>query len=419
MDNITETIKRRLKVLWNITSTPGQGATRLPFSEEGKQAAKYLLNEMQRAGLYAWIDTVGNVRGMLPATLDNTDKDNVKTILMGSHYDTVKNGGEFDGAAGVICALSVVEYIKANCPVRKHNLEIIAFNDEEGCMFGSGCLGSKTLTGQVDQYYIEHLIDENGISIKEWIQKWNADPNDLCKEKLDLTKIYGFFEIHIEQGPVLDQENLDLGIVTGIVGLLRGMVEIRGQADHAGTTPMNMRKDSLEISAKVISHLDDMAVEQKDGSVATCGFIRAYPNAMNVIAEKTEFTIDLRSINQHSIDVMENRIRKILDEKTQCCNAAYDIDVKLRQAPVFMEGSFVKTLGQKCRDHEYRYKKIVSGAAHDAMIFADKVPTAMVFVPTIQGRSHCPDEKSDYSQLAKATKIVYETIGDLMVKEEP
>ncbi len=404
-------IKRRLKQLRTYTSTPGKGVTRLPFSEEAKGAVAYLKAEMESAGLKTFVDLVGNVRGVLPA--ENVD---APTIIMGSHYDTVKSGGEYDGIAGVVCAVSVAELLAQSGIPRKYNLEIIAFNDEEGMMFGSGCLGSKALTGQIDRHYIEHLTDENGISIREWMLRWGSDPEKIDTLKLDMEKVKAFFEIHIEQGPVLDEKKYELGIVTGIVGLLRCMATIEGRADHAGTTPMSMRQDTINIASKVISRLDGLADREQNGTVATCGFIRAYPNAMNVIASKTEFTMDIRSISDDSVDRVQEEVWALLDEHTAKCGASCDVDIKLRQPAVRMSGELVERLAGKCREHDYKYMEMVSGAAHDAMVFADKVDTVMVFVPSRNGRSHCPEEHSEYADLAKAVQIVFDVMTDMMVE---
>lgn len=412
MDDITaeiqKNIAKRLKILRQYTSTPGNGVTRLPFSEEARGAAEYLKNEMAKAGLHSWIDLVGNVRGFLPA-----EDPEAQVILMGSHYDTVKNGGEYDGIAGVVCAISTAEALIKQGKKRKYALEIIAFNDEEGMMFGSGCLGSKALTGLVDQHYIEHLTDENGISIKEWMLRWGSDPAQIATLKLDLNKVRAFFEIHIEQGPVLYEEKEDIGIVNCIVGLLRCMITVNGRADHAGTTPMNMRKDSINIASKVIAKLDEFAAEEYNGSVATCGFIRAFPNAMNVVAKKCEFTMDIRSSQNESIRNIKDKAWKLLYDSAEAVGAKCDLDIKLRQPAVTMNKQLVELLKVKCAEHHYKYREMVSGAAHDAMIFADKVETVMVFVPSAWGRSHCPEEFSHYSDLAKAVQIVTETIEDL------
>lgn len=402
-------IERRLKQLRTYTSTPGNGVTRLPFSEEAKQAVAYLKGEMESAGLKTSVDLVGNVRGVLPA-----DTADARTIIMGSHYDTVKSGGEYDGIAGVVCAISVAELLRQSGIRRKYNLEIIAFNDEEGMMFGSGCLGSKSLTGQVDRQYIEHLTDENGISIKEWMLRWGSDPEKIDTLKLDMEKVKAFFEVHIEQGPVLDEKKYELGIVTGIVGLLRCMATIEGRADHAGTTPMYMRQDTINIASKVISRLDELADREQNGTVATCGFVRAYPNAMNVIASKTEFTMDIRSISDASIDHVQEEVWELLEEHTGKCGASYDVDIKLRQPAVRMSAELVDRLSEKCREHGYSYLEMVSGAAHDAMVFADKVDTVMVFVPSLNGRSHCPEEYSSYGDLARAVQVILDVMTDMM-----
>lgn len=408
-----EKIRQRLEKLCTYTATPGKGVTRLPFSGEARAAAEYLQAEMEAAGLKAWIDLVGNVHGYLPA-----EKPDSQVILMGSHYDTVKNGGKYDGIAGVVCAISTAEAIIQGGYKRKYALEIIAFNDEEGMMFGSGCLGSKSLTGQVDQHYIEHLTDENGISIREWMMRWGSEPTQIDTLKMDMKKVKAFFEIHIEQGPVLFENCEKIGIVTGIVGLMRCMVNVEGRADHAGTTPMNMRKDAIDIASKVIAELNRIAAEENNGSVATCGFIRAYPNAMNVVAGKCEFTLDIRSPQDISIEHMKNKIWRILNRETETVHANWDVDIKLQQPAVTMSPRLVSILSEKCEQHQYKYRQMVSGAAHDAMIFADKTDTVMVFVPSQEGRSHCPEEFSKCSDLAKAVQIVTETIETLNKERE-
>lgn len=400
-------IAERLQKLQTFTSTNGNGVTRLPFSPEAKKAAEYLKQEMEHAGMEARIDLVGNVRGVLKASPAYWDS--AKTIIIGSHYDTVKNGGAYDGIAGVVCGISIAEAIASDDEEYPYNLEIIAFNDEEGCMFGSGCLGSKSLTGEVNQEYLEHLTDENGISIKEWMVRWGSDPKKIAGQKLDLEKIRGYFEIHIEQGPVLEHEKYELGIVDGIVGLLRCMVTLTGRTDHAGTTPMEMREDTILLASKVISQLDRIAQEEKF-AVATCGFIRAYPNAMNVIAGKTEFTLDLRAPKDTTVDTMYHKVVQLLEQYTKEAGAIYEIDIKLRQPAVTMSRTFVDGLCKKCEDHKINSRKITSGAAHDAMVFAPKVDTAMVFVPSHNGRSHCPEEFSRHEDLEKAAHMVYEEV---------
>lgn len=406
--NEIEKIRERLDILKTFTSSE-EGVTRLPFSKEGKAAALFLKNEMEKSGLKAYIDLVGNVHGILPATSGNCET--TKTFLMGSHYDTVKYGGAFDGIAGVVCALQVAEKLLADYPVRKANFEIIAFNDEEGCMFGSGCLGSKALTGQVDEHYISTLTDENGISIRKWISEWGGNPDEIGTMALDLTKILGFLEIHIEQGPVLEK-NEEIGLVSGIVGLIRCQVTVKGRADHAGTTPMDARKDSLLISSKLIAQLDRLAKEEGNGAVATCGFIRNYPNAMNVVSDCTEFTVDMRSLSNESVQNMYQKMDELLAFYTSEADTEYAIDMKLCQPAVNMNQDLISLLEKACANHEYGYRILPSGAAHDAMVFADKIPTAMIFVPSKDGRSHCPQEQSKYEDLAKAVDIAYDMLAE-------
>ncbi|MDD3222752.1 MAG: Zn-dependent hydrolase [Clostridia bacterium] len=410
LEQITGNIEKELGILKGFSKTKEAGITRLPFSDEAREAAQYLKEKMQEAGMDSWIDLVGNVRGRLEATVAGEAAE--ETVMIGSHYDTVKSGGAYDGIAGVVCGIEIARLIAESDKPRKKALEVIAFNDEEGMMFGSGCLGSKSLTGQVDHQYISELEDENGITIEEWMKRWGSDPEKMAEQKLDLSKRSSFFEIHIEQGPVLEKDGKEIGIVDCIVGLVRCMITIEGRADHAGTTPMEVRQDAMLMASKVISHLDEIAAAEMNGSVATCGFIRAYPNAMNVVAGGVEFTLDFRSPQQSSIDSMWEKIKYMLDEQVSHTGGSWKVDMKLKQPPVYMAERFIESLEERCKEYGYSYKKMLSGAAHDAMIFADKIDTAMVFVPSRGGRSHCPEEYSDCSHLAKAVIVTCEVISE-------
>lgn len=406
LQDSAERIKKLLTDLSQFTSASSGGVTRLPFSPAAKQATLYIKEEMGKIGLKTQIDLVGNVHGILEAG----DGD-AKTLIMGSHYDTVKNGGRFDGIAGVVCALEVARLLVENSIKLKHSFEVIAFNDEEGMMFGSGCLGSKYIMGEVDHHYITHLTDENDISIRQWMINWGSNPDEITKKVFDIDKILAFLEIHIEQGPVLDKEDIELGIVNCIVGLLRCMITVRGRTDHAGTTPMAMRRDAMDISAKVISRLGEFAAVQNNGAVATSGFIRAVPNAMNVIAGQVDFTVDMRSCQNESIEDMYRRMCDLLNELTSDVGANYEIDVKLRTKPVNMADPLVKALEKICTANGFHSKTMLSGAAHDAMIFAaDGIDTSMIFVPSVDGRSHCPEENSKYDDFAKAVKAAFDLV---------
>ncbi len=398
-------IKERLDHLKSYTSTPGNGVTRLPFSKEARETTEYLKGQMESVGMKAYIDLVGNVRGRI----EGCEK-NAPAIMLGSHYDTVKNGGQFDGIAGVVTAIEIADLLQKNNVKLKYPLEVAAFNDEEGMMFGSGCLGSKALMGEVDQDYIRRLTDENGKSIEQWMYDWKSDPQKISSLKLEKNSLKAFIEIHIEQGPVLNEEKCELGIVDCIVGLLRCMVTINGRADHAGTTPIPLRIDAMDIAGNVISKIRKFAEAENNGSVATCGFIRAYPNAMNVIAGNVEFTIDIRSKQDESISSIMNQIQDLLDNLTRAVGASYDVEVKLRTQPVNLSKQLIDFLEEGCKNNRYSYRIMTSGAAHDAMIFAEKVNTAMLFVPSLNGRSHCPEEWTDINYFAKAVKTVYETI---------
>ena len=225
-----------------------------------------------------------------------------------------------------------------------------------------------------------------------------------------------FLELHIEQGPVLDAENIELGLVDCIVGIQRYMVTVHGRADHAGTTPMDMRMDAVDAATKVISKIPDWAREKADGTVATTGFIRTTPGGMNIVAEKVEFTVDIRSKNNDNINDIANRIRAALDREVKEMGGSYEIDTKLVITPVWLSEDMLNTMEESCKARGYSYKKLPSGAGHDALEIGQVIPTVMLFVPSKEGRSHCPVEFTKYSDFAKASVIMTELAKDLLAK---
>ena len=241
----------------------------------------------------------------------------------------------------------------------------------------------------------------------------------LVPEKVEEAKwpegsIGHFLEAHIEQGPVLDAENIELGLVEGIVGIQRYQVTVHGRADHAGTTPMDMRMDAVDAATKVISKIPDWAREKADGTVATTGYIKTVPGGMNIVAERVEFTVDIRSMNNDNINDIANRIRAALEREVKAMGGSYEIDTKLVITPVFLSKEMLGVMEEGCKKHGFSYKYLPSGAGHDALEIGQVIPTVMLFVPSKDGRSHCPVEFTKYSEFAKATVIMTELATKLL-----
>ena len=411
IEKVTGRVCENLEHLKLFTATPGNGCTRLPFTKETRDAVNYLTEVMTEAGLKVHEDAAGNVIGVMEGA-DPT----LPCIMMGSHFDSVINGGDFDGIAGVVCGIEVARILREKNVQPKRNFVVVGFMDEEGMRFGTGYFGSGAMMGHRDVEYCKHYKDTNGISIYDAMVEYGLVPEKIEEAKWPEGSIAKFLELHIEQGPVLDTLGIELGLVEGIVGIQRYSVTVHGRADHAGTTPMDMRIDAVEAATKVISKLPDWAREKADGTVATTGLIKTIPGGMNIVAQECEFTVDIRSMNNNNLIDITNRLKAALDRETALIGGSYDIDTKLIIEPCYMDKAMVDVLEESCKARGYSYKKLPSGAGHDALEIGQILPTVMIFTPSKDGRSHCPVEFTKYSEFAKASVCIADLAEKLVTE---
>ena len=401
LEMIQGRIGENLDTLKRFTATPGNGCTRLPFTKESRDAVNYLKIVMAEAGLEVWEDEAGNVFGMLRG-----EDETAPCVMMGSHYDSVTNGGDYDGIAGVVCAIEVARQLKEQGVKIQKNFVAAGFCDEEGLRFGTGYFGSGAMLGKRDVEYCKKFKDTDGISIYDAMKLYGLNPEKITDASWKEGSIGQFLELHIEQGPVLDAEKIELGLVDCIVGIQRYMVTVHGRADHAGTTPMDMRLDAVDAATKVISKIPDWAREKGAGTVATTGYIKTTPGGMNIVAEKVEFTVDIRSTNNEYINDITAKIRAALDYETEKMGGSYEMDNKLTITPVHLSEEMLEIMEDDCKDKGISFKRLPSGAGHDALEIGQVIPTVMLFVPSKDGRSHCPVEHTEYSEFAKASVIM-------------
>jgi len=411
IEMVTGRVAQSLEHLKRFTSTPDAGCTRLPFTKETRDAAQYLRKEMEEIGLEVKEDAAGNIYGILRGT-----DSSLPCVMTGSHIDSVLHGGNYDGIAGVVCSLEVARQIVEMGLEHKRDLVVIGFMDEEGMRFGTGYFGSGAILGHRDAAYTRQFADINGVTIAEAMREYGLDPDKVEEAKWPEGSIGNFVEAHIEQGPVLDQKQIEIGLVTGIVGIQRYMVTVYGRADHAGTTPMDMRLDAADAAAKVISKIADWAREKADGTVATVGLIKVPNGGMNIVAEEVEFTVDIRSMNNDNINDIANRIKAALVRECKIMGGSFKIDTKLVITPVELSKSMLDKLEDSCKARGFSYMRMHSGAGHDSLEIGQQLPSVMVFVPSKDGRSHAPVEFSKYSDLAKASVLMTDLITELLNK---
>ncbi|MUV36460.1 Allantoate deiminase [Lentibacillus sp. JNUCC-1] len=407
MEANVERIAKHIEALSKFTSTPGEGVTRLSYSKEDLGARAYIKEQMETYGLLVYEDGMGNVFGKLPGR--GTD---LPSVIIGSHFDSVPNGGAYDGAAGVVAGLEVAALFQEHAITPEHPLEVIAMVEEEGTRFGSGLMGSRGIVGNLTEEYLNKTTDNDGISIREAMT--HAGVNTEVPRKRDPKTIKAFLEMHIEQGPVLEEAKVPIGIVEGIVGLAQLEVTIEGKAGHAGTTPMEKRKDAMVTAGKMVGQLPELAIDEGYGTVITTGKLQVYPNGANVIPNKVVFTVDIRAgEEQQVLNVIDKT--KTLIQAHSVNGMKIHVEEQLYIQPKALDLSIKHLLEETSKTHNITYLNMNSGAGHDAMVLSDVTPTGLLFIPSLNGLSHCPEEYSEPADIAKSVDILYTAIKELVL----
>ncbi|MFE4707645.1 Zn-dependent hydrolase [Peribacillus simplex] len=398
--SLIERIEKQINDLSEFTSTPGKGTTRLTYSKEDLLTRNYIKNKMMEYGLSVREDGFGNIFGKLEGTIKDAP-----SVLIGSHFDSVPNGGAYDGPAGVIVALEVAALFAEHQLTPKYPLEIVALIEEEGARFGGGLMGSRGIVGTLSEESFKNLRDKEGITTIEAMSKIGLDSS--LPKRRNPNSIKAFLELHIEQGPILEEKNIPIGVVEAIVGLTQLEVTIEGKAGHAGTTPMDRRTDALVAAAQIISQLPSFAIEEGEGTVITTGRLHVLPNGANVIPNKVEFSVDIRSSKEEHINNVIKRMKELIESYHEQ-GIHTTAEQVLYMPPKVLSDEIKALLKDKSSDLEIPYCSINSGAGHDAMVFSDVTDVGMLFVPSKAGLSHCPEEWSDARHLANGVQIFYE-----------
>jgi hydantoinase/carbamoylase family amidase len=402
-----ERIGRDILNLSQITSPQEPGYTRISFSEEDRNAREHIRRLMeQEAGLQVRVDELGNLVGR------RKGKKEKPSILIGSHIDTVRGGGRFDGVSGVIGGLEVARLFRETGFNNDHPLEVVVFLAEEPSPFGLSTIGSRGMAGKLTEEHLTSLKDREGRDLGTSIREMGGRPEAFREAKRSRSDILVYLEIHIEQGPDLFLNKIPLGIVKGIVGISRAKIEVIGMNDHAGTTPMSARKDALAAASEVV-----LAVEKicsgKEGLVGTVGKIDAFPNALNVIPGKVTLGVDVRSLHAEGIDRAFCLLRTDLDRISERRGVQVRMEKQVVSIPVTFEARIIERIRRVCHRLRIPCQEMISGAGHDAMHIAQIARAGMIFVPSQGGRSHCPEEWTEFEHISKATEVLASTIAEI------
>ena len=388
-----------LEAAAQIGADPRGGVSRFAWTPELARANDWLGERLSELGLEVGLDPAGNVLGRWQAGEG-------KAVLLGSHLDTVPNGGRYDGALGVLAALDVVRRLKAQGVEPSRPLWVASFNDEEGARFQTGMLGSRAFCGDCD------LEDWRRRGVFQAMKEAGFDFERLAEAR-GLDGVGAYLELHIEQGPVLERAGIDLGVVTAITGMLGFRARFLGEANHAGTTPMELRRDALAGGARAVLALREEA-RSRDDMTANVGVISAEPGGFNVVPGAAELTIDVRSPTQDGFARLEPFVRETLERISAEEQLGLELRETHRKEPVALDPELQDRLEASAGEEGATTLRLPSGAGHDAMVLAHHVPAAMLFVPSRGGLSHTPDEFSEPEHCELGARVLARTVRGLI-----
>lgn len=387
-----------LQALAQIGATEAGGVTRLGYTAADLAGRDWVAAKMRALGMQVRVDAAGNLIGRLPG------REDLPAIAMGSHTDTVPNGGRFDGALGVVAALHAVEALQARGQTLRHPVEVISFACEEA-VYGGGTLGSLAMVGRWDPAILTRPVPGGG-TLRERITAAHLDPDAMATAARAPGELAAFLELHIEQGQVLEHRGTTIGLVEGIVGINRYAVTFTGQANHAGTTPMEIRDDALVKAAEYTLAVRDLGAS-RPATVATVGQLQVAPGAPTVIPGQVDLSIDLRSLDVQTLAELEGE----LERRALVLGGSFRSTS--RKPPVRSSPALLAALQAGCERSGLDYHYMPSGAGHDAMCMAFICPVAMIFVPSKGGRSHSPVEWTDPAHCAAGAELLVAALSHL------
>ena len=402
-----ERLYTRIMKLGEIGKNIHHGVQRVALSEEDKQAQLLVMKWMEEAGMTVTHDHFGN----LIARKEGKNPE-LPVVMIGSHIDSVRNGGMFDGVIGVLAGIEIVHALSEAQLEHAHSIEVVAFCEEEGSRFNDGLFGSRGMVGKVTKEDFSK-VDDNNLTRYEALKTFGFGINpDQYEESIRSSgEIKLYLEMHIEQGPFLDSTNRSVGIVKGIAGPAWYTIKLQGTAGHAGTVPMNLRSDPLVGASEVIAEIDKICKgELEQQTVGTVGILRVFPGSSNVIPSEVEFSLDLRDLHLSRRNRVFNQIQAKLDQVCQARGLKSTIVTNMQVDPVECSKEVVDVLSQVSQSLGIDAPLMVSGAGHDAMLIADIADIGMVFVRCRDGVSHNPKEWAEIGDIVSGTEILYETV---------
>ncbi|MDE3137856.1 MAG: Zn-dependent hydrolase [Acidobacteriota bacterium] len=396
-------LRQTLEHLSTFGRNPDGGVTRLGFSAADMAARQYVMGLMRDAGLTVRVDPAGNIFGYRAGT------EKLPALLFGSHIDSVPHGGNFDGDVGSLSAIEVIRALNDHKIKTRHPLEVVIWTNEEGFHFRVGVFGSSAAAGTLDSSVLNRR-DDQGLTLADWLRKYGQNPADIAKAKIAPGAVAAYVELHIEQGAVLDRAKIPIGVVEGIVGIGWWNCVATGFANHAGTTPMDQRRDALVAASKAVLAVRQAVRAVPGRQVGTVGIMKVEPGAPNIIPGRAEFSVELRDLDAAKVHRIWSDIQKRFAQISKEENVpieckALDFDEPAKANPLVQQ-----TIRDAARSAGLAYLDMPSGAGHDAQNAARFAPMGMIFVPSRNGISHSPLEFTPWPDVTNGAEVLYRSI---------
>jgi len=409
MTAITADLHARIEQLAQIQSEVlGAGVTREIYTPAYTEAAELVAGWMRELGLLTRLDAVGN----LFARWEGTEPE-LPLVLTGSHFDTTLDAGKYDGVLGVLGAVDAVRQLQAEGFQPRRTIEIVGFAGEEP-RFGAGCIGSRAMVGALARDDLDRMRDRRGVSVAEAMRGVGLDPDRIGEALLDAEQVHVLVELHIEQGAVLESDGIPIGVVEYIAAPHDYRVTLTGEARHAGSTPMTMRRDALAGAAEIVLAVERLATGSHSGTtVGTVGILNLTPSAVNVIPGEVTMDIDVRDSDLAARTEVTDALLREIDAVAERRGLALDVITTTQDVPAACDPLIVAAVREAAAELGLPARGIVSGAYHDSMVLGSKVPIGMIFVPSVAGLSHHPDEYTAPADLEHGVAVLAGTLRRL------
>lgn len=402
----TDRLEADLESLAQIGRRDGSGIHRTAFSEGDMAGRQWLADRLEEAGLSVRLDGAANMGAVWPPDLDRS------CVMTGSHLDTVPGAGQLDGALGVVCGLEALRVLSEQGVALSRPVELVAFSDEEG-RFG-GMLGSQAMSGRLTPESIDQARDLEGVTLADAMAGCGYRARDVLSAERESESIHAFVELHIEQGPVLERDGSAVGLVDGITGLFRWDVRLIGEANHAGTTPMDMRRDAFQAVAEFAMEIERILEEHgSPRSRATVGRVELVPGAANVVPGEAKIALEVRDTDRQTLHELGDAFRRTLSAIARRRDLGFEFDVVSELEPVACHERVMAAIERACEQNRVVPLRMPSGAAHDTQMMARIAPSGMIFVPSRGGRSHSPAEWTAPADIERGAHILLHTLLEL------